>query len=273
MRSTVESVRRFNHHAGMVGNDKKEPPFDVTTELRELRVRAGLSKAQMARDAGYASASGVQRYEDPNLFTKKYVRYEVADKLCKALVGKGKPPITSNEVYALAGKDMMSLDDSRSERLPIDQGTETQQDIPVVGAVSAGNWLEADAMDEVDRTPIPISPHSKYPAKAQFALRVSGQSVNRIAQDGHYLICVDLERAQIVPQSGDLVIVERTDRNTGRREVTARRLVTDIDGNSVLKSESDDSRWQAPIPYMNGSDTADIIKITAKVLFSANLPT
>jgi hypothetical protein len=76
---------------------------NVTERLKDLRTRAGLSMEVLARKAGYRGASSYQRYEDDNLFTEPYLPRRVADRLCLALVGRGDPPITRQDVLALAG--------------------------------------------------------------------------------------------------------------------------------------------------------------------------
>lgn len=87
---------------------KATPPVTVrvTVKLRELRERAGLSMQQVAEALGYAHASGYQRYEDADMYTKKYISVEMAEKLVPVLVGRGNPPIKAEEVMSLAGLPM-----------------------------------------------------------------------------------------------------------------------------------------------------------------------
>ncbi|WP_428968250.1 S24 family peptidase [Sphingomonas sp. Xoc002] len=69
--------------------------------VARLRLRSGLSVRDLAVAAGYNHGSGVQRYLDPAY--DKRLPVEVADRLASALVGKGDPPITRDEVIALTG--------------------------------------------------------------------------------------------------------------------------------------------------------------------------
>lgn len=72
--------------------------------FRELRKRAGYqSLAALAPDIGFAGASSLQRYERPDDFADKMMPLHFIHRLVPALVGKGFPPITEDEVYALAG--------------------------------------------------------------------------------------------------------------------------------------------------------------------------
>ncbi len=83
--------------------------FSVTLQMRKLRERAGLSMDEMARALGYARASSIQRYENENEFSKDYFSVDLTQKIAKALIGRGNPPIMADEVWAL------SLPDARSK--------------------------------------------------------------------------------------------------------------------------------------------------------------
>jgi len=57
----------------------------------------------MAKEAGFRQGSSYQHYEDPKLFRRPYLRLEIAERFADVLEGRGEPPITRAEVYALAG--------------------------------------------------------------------------------------------------------------------------------------------------------------------------
>lgn len=80
----------------------------VTAKFRALRERAGLSMDDLAQAMGYSRASSIQRYEDAALYRKEFIAPELALKMLKPLVGKGSPPITASEVWALARPEEMS---------------------------------------------------------------------------------------------------------------------------------------------------------------------
>lgn len=71
--------------------------------LKQLRERSGLSMEAVAKAAGYRGASSYQRYEDPETFRKPYLPLDLAEKLARAMAGKGNPPIAPGEVMALTG--------------------------------------------------------------------------------------------------------------------------------------------------------------------------
>lgn len=68
--------------------------------LLALKERSGLSLRKIALGAGYAGASSIQAYFNEDY--EERLPPQVAEKLVKALVGKGIPPITAAEINGLA---------------------------------------------------------------------------------------------------------------------------------------------------------------------------
>jgi SOS-response transcriptional repressor LexA len=125
-------------------------------------------------------------------------------------------------------------------------GDTTGGGILVRGEVAAGLWLEVGALDETTFDETPLRPDPRFPDDAQFALGVRGTSINRIAQPGDLLLCLDYAMTGIEPKQGSIVIVERRRAQAGVREVTAKRI--ERKGSLVyLHPDSDDPRWQEPI--------------------------
>lgn len=115
--------------------------------------------------------------------------------------------------------------------------------IPVVGEVAAGRWLQIDS-DAADAPQIETSipPDPSYSDVAQHALLVRGTSINRVAMDGDFLICVDLEMTGIEPQNGNMVIVERRRPQDGLREISAKRFFSSAK-RTELRYDSLDPRY------------------------------
>lgn len=84
---------------------------DVSNRLKELRLRAGLSMDKLAKALGYKGQSSYQRYEDSQLYKKKYLPYDLVEKLLDVLPGKGEPPILPAEVLRLSGSKIVPLND------------------------------------------------------------------------------------------------------------------------------------------------------------------
>ena len=123
--------------------------MSVTEKLRALRLRSGLSMEQAAKRAGWRRASSWQRYEDDQLFTRPYLPREIGERVVRALVGLGSPPVTEHEVMELSGASMI--------RSPLDGGRSRQ--VEVIAVVEAGAWREAVELPQEEREYYPdISP-------------------------------------------------------------------------------------------------------------------
>lgn len=140
------------------------------------------------------------------------------------------------------------------EGLPDDRVTIVA--IPTKGEVAAGRWLDLDGVvDENDFEQHPVAADPRYPIDAQFGLIVLGTSINRIAQAGDVLHCVDIGISGIQPVDNKLVIVERRRAQLGQKEVTAKRITRQ--GNTIrLLPDSTDPRW-TPIEYDSTDQTED----------------
>lgn len=115
--------------------------------------------------------------------------------------------------------------------------------LPLVGLVSGGFWREVDAIRDDDPTPSPFRPDPRWPANAQFALRVEGESINRVARDGDLLAVVALEAVGRMPDDGALVIVEEARDGGSMIRTTAKRLHRRGELHE-LHADSDDPRWR-----------------------------
>jgi transcriptional regulator with XRE-family HTH domain len=129
----------------------------------------------------------------------------------------------------------------------------------VVGEVAAGLWKEATAM--LKPYSLPVTPDPNYPADAQRLYRIVGNSVNRVAQDGDYIVCLDILAANETPVNGDFVVVRRLEH--GKAEYTAKRYYRE-NGAAKLRPESDDPDFQDDIELI-GDDGVEI-QITDIVL-------
>lgn len=152
---------------------------------------------------------------------------------------------TLTSIAAATGKDLSWLLNGIEEH-------SNRIGLKVVGEVAAGMWKEGSVY--FDTTIEPVASHPDYPAHAQRLYRVSGNSINRIAENGEYLHTVDIHTANLKPDNGDLVIVRR--RQHDLAEYTAKTLAF-VEGRWVLRPESFDSEWQQDIE-INGDDSTEI---------------
>jgi SOS-response transcriptional repressor LexA len=141
--------------------------------------------------------------------------------------------------------------------------------IPVIGNVQAGTWTEVEEGVPVELK-LFVPADNRYPATSQVAFRVEGTSLDKIAQPGSILICVDIYRSDDGIADNDLVIVERTRFNGQMMERTAKRARKVISG-WELWPESSDPNHQEPIRVDEGLE-ADEVRIAAKVLWIMRQP-
>jgi SOS-response transcriptional repressor LexA len=122
--------------------------------------------------------------------------------------------------------------------------------ITVVGEVAGGVWREMDYEDFDEYfLDYPIDP--RWPTGSVKALRVRGNSINRQARDGDHVVVLDIAAAPRWVQDGDWVVVNRT--RSGTVESTVKR-VRGKPGEWLLCPDSDDPRFQDPIPLLESTD-------------------
>jgi transcriptional regulator with XRE-family HTH domain len=145
--------------------------------------------------------------------------------------------------------------------------------VPVLGRVAASAWYAVDdhTIDDIDYDDIERIPSvSGYPVEWQFGMIVEGNCLNKIAQDGDRLVCLDLIKSQIDIQEDDLVIVERTKFNGEMRQRTAKRVKRTKSG-FELWPESTDPAHQEPI-LLDDAVKGENIRVWAKVLWVLRKP-
>ena len=239
---------------------------NVTERLRKLKKRSGLPMTTLAKKAGYKAASGIQRYFDPDQFTKEYLGFEIAKRFADALVGRGDPPITRQEVLTLAGPAAGTPLDGQNLA---EFATQTQP-IVVQGDVQAGVWREALEWDRGDQYVIHAPLEHPNSDKA-FGLLVRGESMNEVFPSGTILICVDIYDLDVGLMSGDYVICYRQ-RPDELTEATVKELIVDDNGQAWLWPRSNHPKHQEPveIPWPYQADPSDVggetIKVAAVVI-------
>lgn len=225
-------------------------------KLQLLKERSGLSLRAIAREMGYSQASSIQRYFSAD-YPEKGLPANFISKLLAVLPGKGDPAITRDEILALADGSVAEIQKKLPE-LP-------NSGVPIVGEVAAGLWMEAALFETENSLESTISYDVRFPAQAQFVVRVRGESLNRIAGNGDLLLCVDYLAAGIELKENDLVLVERSRDEGMTIERTAKRLIN-VNGQSELMPESDDPRFQDTIVYREGDADHTEVKIKAKIV-------
>jgi transcriptional regulator with XRE-family HTH domain len=142
--------------------------------------------------------------------------------------------------------------------------------IPVIGAVQAGAWVEAVEWPPDKQYSVTVIYRQELAGKRRFALEVRGPSMNRLYPPGTILDCVSTYDVASPLGSGQRVIVERV-RADGAREASCKEYVVDQEGRTWLWPRSDDPEHQQPLRYLPDSDRrngVESIEITALVVGS-----
>jgi SOS-response transcriptional repressor LexA len=217
--------------------------------LRQAMKQKGWSAAELARRAG-VNKDLVYKYLGGNIMQP---RGSIQNQLAAAL---DVPVVWLREGFTPA--DLRSV--------PIGS-----RHIPVIGEVAGGIWLEAEtAMLQDAREFLPFSPDPNLPETGTYALKVRGDSIDKVAPEGSILICVDIFHTGEI-EEGDLVIVEQED-VTGKIEVTA-KFVRTVGGTRELVPESSNPRWK-PVPLTNDNVAeGNQVRVRAKVEYIVQKPT
>jgi hypothetical protein len=148
--------------------------------------------------------------------------------------------------------------------------TSAVQTIHVKGKVAANSWMDVDSMDFGYEDIEPIPSLGGYPPEWQYGLLVEGKCLNKIAAHGDRLVCLDLQKAGINAQPGELVVVERSRYGGQMIERTAKRLKQGPKG-LELWPESFEEEHQGPISLSEPNENVEI-RIVAKVLWIIRKP-
>ena len=142
--------------------------------------------------------------------------------------------------------------------------------IKVTGKVAANTWLSVDDMDFTYDDMDYVPSIGSYPEDWQFAVVIEGNCLNKIAQHGERLVCLNIIAAHTDIEPGDLAIVERRRFGGQMIERTAKRVRQAADGYE-LWPESDDPQHQDPIRLYRVPEGEEITVI-GKVLWIVRKP-
>lgn len=130
-------------------------------------------------------------------------------------------------------------------------------EMKVEGEVRAGAWLEVEGDSESDEW-IPFSKDPLYQNARQFPLRVIGQSMNKFAAHGTFVIIASWEDIGADVKDGDVVIARR--QRGMAYEVTLKRARKTDEGWQLVP-ESTDPKHQEPIQWESSNEDTETIVI------------
>lgn len=97
--------------------------------------------------------------------------------------------------------------------------------LPLIGVIAAGAFRDISIMNQDDDYPVISVPRNKnYPHARQYALEVSGDSMNEIVPDGAIVTCVNFADIGSTLRAGQIAHIERTIRGTTYGEVTLKEI-------------------------------------------------
>ncbi|HWI85332.1 MAG TPA: S24 family peptidase [Sphingomonas sp.] len=173
--------------------------------LNRLRDRAGLSLRALAARAGYAAASGIQRYADPAF--DRPLGVEVAQRFADAMEGMGDPPIMRGEILALTG---LVIDTNAAPfRMEGSSADRMRRDVPIYGtALGADEIVDGEAIEQTTLNRGEVVEYKRRPTILDgradvYGLYVQGSSMHPRFRDGDTVFVESRKR----PAVGDDAVI------------------------------------------------------------------
>jgi transcriptional regulator with XRE-family HTH domain len=220
----------------------------MAKKTSQAELDRGAERLRKAREArGFASAADAARALKVPLPT--YTHYENGTVGYRLHADRFARFFNVSLDYLISGKGTLDENGARHT-------------LRALGRVSANRWRDPNFAQDVS-TPPDVMADSRYPADAQYLLEVEGTSLNRVAPDGSWLLCVDAARAGRAPRENEIVIVEQN--HNGLVSTTAKRWRPN--GKVVfLAADSNDPVWKNLHLVIDPTNTSDLQKHVVKAL-------
>lgn len=193
----------------MAFDDDYTPEYrPVMSNLKKIREKAGLTQTALAERVGTTQPQ-ILRLENGS----RKLTMEWAKRLAPALQ-------TTPEVILF--------------------GDGVSRGMPVLGHIEAGQFRDISLLDQSDERPtIAVARDERFPEADQYALLVSGDSMDQLFPDGCYVTCVSWADTGLDLKAGMIVHVERT---VGSLVETTLKEVSGFAPNWALKPRSSNPR-------------------------------
>jgi len=195
--------------------------FAGMSRLRELRMEMGLSQQALADRIG-TSQPQIKRLEDG------------ARKLTKEWAERLAPALQTSAEALMFGKG-------------------GPKGMPVLGIIEAGQFRDISLIDQSEERPsIAVARDERFPHAEQYALQVSGDSMDELFPDGSYVTCANWAETGMELRPGLILHIERT---IGSLVETT---LKEIQGGKpfILKPRSSNPKHK-PVP-LAGSDGVEV---------------
>lgn len=187
--------------------------YGISNRIKQVRKSAGLTQATFADRLG-VTAQAVSAWERGGSITNENLRA-----ICATFEVNLDWLATGKE--ALVGNALKSIDESQNRRI---------QFARVIGEIGGGGWYETSPFGPTQGPgqaddkyqPVPFVLEKTSSAIAHFALRVVGNSMNKIVPSGSFVICIPYDSMRSGIADGDLVAVEKV--KSGLYSATLKRV-------------------------------------------------
>lgn len=151
----------------------------VMNDLRKIREKLGLTQSELATLVGTSQPQILRLEKATRKLTKEW-----AEKLAPALH-------TTPEALMFGSGGLSGM--------------------PVMGVIEAGQFRDISLEDQSpDRPTISVARDERFPNADQYALRVSGDSMDQLFPDGSYVTCANWADTGLALRPGLIVHIERT---------------------------------------------------------------
>lgn len=221
---------------------------DVAQRLQIARKAAGFSDAAEAAKAmgvpypTYAAHENAWRGFRPAAASKYARRFHVS--LDWLLEGRGDGPSAKSKSRGVA------------------------RNVRVIGNVQAGAWAETWELPLDEQQEVTVTDRAGLTGHRLYAAEIRGPSMNRKWEEGTIVVFTKASETGEDIQVGKRYIVER-ERSDGMREATVKKVWRDETGKFWLVPESDDPRYQEPIPI--GGSEGETVQIVGRVRYAVSV--
>lgn len=221
----------------------------IYTYVRFVMDQEGISAAELAARAGIAASTITRFLNNPDY---KFTLSNTTIKKIADATGINPAPFFESRDFAqsslLPHTDLEKVYDKRWGLEGYGSlGSEERGLIMIIGDVEAGKWREAALMPVTEAAPIAIT-IGNIPSAACFAVRVRGHSLDKIARDGEFLVCIRHQSEHSHEFYAGMVFVVERQLNDGRLIELSARVLRRQAGSWYLCHASSDSRYDEMLP-------------------------